>query len=273
MTATACLLSADDLCHRAGWRSLRRPVGPQGVLPILREAVDIGLGARDDRPERAAMAVRDAALGSRLEVDGNLYQISEHLAAIAEQIVYVVGGETPWVRPDSMRLDDNLSWEPGVWVDGSGSGLRRVVLATYQGGERLSWFEQGEQAMYGAALTKIVVILGGQREGRLHGYWSKGWKHPQSREIRLADRDGGTFRSWNPIWREDERISPEEWTAKMQPVMASALRIEQREPLSTEERKAWRALAIRKLAAMRSGEEPDPQISQCARCPYGPCSV
>lgn len=271
MTPTASLLTHDDHCHRAGWRSVRQAIGPQGVLGILREAVDIGLGACAHRAERAAMAVRDAALAGRLDAEGNLYQISEHLAAVAEQIVYVVGGETTWMRPESVWMGPVDQWEPGAWV--APQGLRRVVLTTYQSAERLSWSEQGEQAVYGGALTNIVVQLGAQREGYFHGYWSKGWRHPQSKEIRIADSRGGTFRSWNPIWREDERICVEEWAEKMQPVMASALRIEQREALSAGERMAWKGLALRKLDRMRSVEEPDPQISQCSRCPYGPCQV
>jgi hypothetical protein len=149
-----------------------------------------------------------------------------------------------------------------------------VVLANYRDEAMgMSWLEQGEQAVYGGALTEIVVSLGAMREGRLHGYWSKGWKHPRTKEIRLADSVGGEFRTWNQIWRENERIPPPEWTMLMQPFMAKCISITQRDPLDTKERKAWRDLAKRKLAAMRKEPEPDPQISQCARCPYGPCSV
>ena len=270
---TAFHLQTDDHCHRAGWRSLRIPLGPLGVLPILREAVDIGLAAKDDRGERAAMAVRDAALGGRLQVSSpeTLYAISEHLAGVAEQIVYVVGGDTPWSRPDPVWLDSGLAWEPGVFL--GPDGLRRVVLGSYRDdASRLSWFEQGEQAVYGGGLTEIIVSLGAQREGRLHGYWSKGWKHPRSKEVRLADSMGGEFRTWTQIWREDERIAPADWAVLMGPVMAKALSITQREALPDAERKRWRGLAVRKLAAMAEKDEPPPQISQCARCPYGPCS-
>ena len=273
MTATAQLLRFDDNCHRAGWRSLREPMGPLGVLPILREAVDIGLAAEDDRGERAAMAVRDAALGGRLEVSSpeSLYVITEHLAAVAEQVVYVVGGDTPWTRPDPVWLDSGVAWEPGVFV--AEGGLRRVVLANYRDeASRMSWFEQGEQAVYGGALTEIVVSLGAMREGRLHGHWSKGWKHPRSKEVRLADSVGGEFRSWNLIWREDERTTPEAWAVLMQPFMAKCLSVTERPALDSQDRRAWRALALTKLAAMAGKNEPPPQISQCRGCPFGPCS-
>jgi hypothetical protein len=274
MTATSSLLRFDDNCRRAGWRSLRLPAGPLGVLPILREAVDIGLAAEDDRGERAAMAVRDAALNGRLQVSSpeTLYVISEHLAAVAEQIVYVVGGDNPWSRPDPVWLDAGLAWEPGVFL-GEG-GLRRVVLGSYRDeAERMSWHEQGEQAVYGGALTEIVVSLGALREGRFHGHWSKGWKHPRSKEIRLADSLGGEFRTWNLIWRESERIDVKEWTALMNPHMAKCLSITEREPLPDAERKRWRYLAVRKLTEMQQPDEPAPQISQCRQCPYGPCGV
>lgn len=274
--ATSSILTHHDHCSRAGWRSLRVPPGPVGPLPVLREAVDIGLGSEDDRGERAAMAVRDAALHGRLEVESKetLYVLAEHLASIAEQIVYVVGGDKPWVRPDPIWLAAGVAWEPGVWVDGSGEGLRRVVLTGYQSSnENLSWFEQGEQAVYGGALTEIVVALGSQREGRFHGYWSKGWKHPRSKEVRLADAMGGEFRTWNPVWRESERIDAAEWAEKMQSVMHSALRIEQHEPLGAGERRAWKSLALYKLQEMNSGKEPPPQISQCKGCAYGPCPL
>ena len=274
MTATAQLLRFDDNCRRAGWRSLREPMGPLGVLPILREAVDIGLAAEDDRGERAAMAVRDAALGGRLQVSSpeSLYVITEHLAAVAEQVVYVVGGDTPWTRPDPVWLDHGLAWEPGVFL-GEG-GLRRVVLGSYrEDATRMSWFEQGEQAVYGGALTEIVVSLGALREGRFHGHWSKGWKHPRSKEIRLADSVGGEFRTWNLIWRESERIDVKEWTRLMTPCMSKALSITERAPLDNHDRRAWRALAIRKLKAMAGGKEPDMQPSQCRHCPFGPCLI
>jgi hypothetical protein len=278
MIPTAAILGYDDRCHRAGWRSLHDyHLGPQGIMPILREAVDVGLGAADNRPGRAGMALRAAAINRRLETDAKegIYNISEHLAALAEQVVYVVGGEKPWTRPRAVWLDSELTWEPSCWLDPVSGGLRRVVLTTKANrAEWVSWWAQGEQAIYGGTMTEIVVVLGQQREGRFHGYWSKGWKHPKSKEVRLSDIAGGEFRSWDAIWREDERIGEKDWGRLMGPTMHLAMFIQEWKTMGAIERVRWKALAVRKLKSMRAKWEPDPQLSQCntpGKCPFGPC--
>jgi hypothetical protein len=225
--------------------------------------------------------VRHAALNNQLEVEpaGAVYQISEHLAAIAEQIVYVVGGDRPWARPEPILLDEGLWWESGVFRDADGANLRRVVLTDYWGeskmaGEGQSWHEAGEQAIYGGTLTEMIVLLGAHRENRFHGLWSKGWKHPQNGEIRLQSVAGGEFKRYIPFWREDERIPAGRW-AELMPT-GLAMTVQQREPLETNARRRWKALAKEKLAEMQDKREPLPQISQChwpSRCPMGPCAV
>jgi hypothetical protein len=276
---TSSLLSLDDRCHRAGWRAIRQSAGPRGAWAILREAIETGLEAYDYRPERAASAVRNAALNSQLEVEpaNAVYQISEHLAAIAEQVVYVVGGDRRWTRPEPILLDEGLWWESGVFLDADGSNLRRVVLTDYWGdsrmvGEGMSWHEAGEQAIYGGTLTEVIVLLGAHRENRFHGLWSKGWKHPQNSDIRLQSVSGGEFKRYRPFWREDEKIPVHRW-AQLMPT-GLALTVMQREPLDGPQRKAWKALALRKLEAMQAAKEPLPQLSQCwkpSQCPFGPC--
>lgn len=274
---TANLLVLQDRCYRAGWRSIRQAPGPRGAWAILREAIELGLGSSDNRPERAAASVRSAALNNQLECDppNAIFQTAEHLAAIAEQVVYVVGGDKPWTRPDPIRLDSDLWWESSVFADGE--NLRRIVLMDYwsesrMSGESLSWFEAGEQAIYGGHLTEIIVILGTHRENRFHGLWSKGYKHPRNSDIRLRPVDGGEFKAYQPFWREDERIGVSRW-AELIPT-GLAMTVEVREPLEPNERKHWKALAMAKLAQLGGKKEPLPQLSQCwkpNRCPYGPC--
>jgi hypothetical protein len=276
---TSGLLVLDDRCHRAGWRCVRAPMGPRGVWAVLREAIEAGLEAKDYRPDRASAHVRSAALNSELEIETpeTIYQISEHLAALAEQIVHVVGGEESWHRPEMISLGPDLWWESSVFRDGE--NLRRVVLTDYWSEGRMrseaeSWYEAGEQAIYGGSLTEIIVMLGAHREGRFHGLWSKGWKHPRNGDVRLQSVSGGEFKAYQPFWREDAHISVEEWTAKMP--MGLAVKIQEREPLDSAQRKAWKALALRKLKAIDREDEPPMQPSQCwrpNRCPMGPCSL
>lgn len=277
-TTTSSLLVLHDRCHRAGWRSIRQAMGPRGPWSILREAIETGLGATDHRSERAAMYVRDAALSCDLEIETpeSIYQVSEHLAAIAEQIVHVVGGTEPWQRPETIMLGPEMWWESSVFRDGE--NLRRVILTDYWSegrmrGEAESWYEAGEQAIYGGSLTEIIVLLGAHREGRFHGLWSKGWKHPRNNDVRLQSVSGGEFKAYEPFWREDSGIGVKDWTALMPSHLA--LKVLQREPLDRERRKAWKDLALRKLKAMEKGDEPLMQPSQCwkpSRCPMGPCA-
>jgi hypothetical protein len=277
---TSGLLVLQDRCHRAGWRSIRQPMGPRGVWSILREAIETGLGAEDYRTERASSYVRQAALDCQLEIDTpeSIYQISEHLAAIAEQVVHVIGGDKPWYRPEMIALGPNIWWESSVWRDGE--NLRRLILTDYWSesrmrGEAESWYEGGEQAIYGGSLTEIIVLLGAHRDGRFHGLWSKGWKHPYNSDVRLQSVSGAEFRAYQPFWREDSKLSVQEWADKMPTGLA--MHVEQREPIGNAQRKAWKALAMRKLATIMRDGEPDMQPSQCymrgSRCPMGPCSI
>jgi hypothetical protein len=277
LVLNAPLMAVDDRCHRAGWRAMRQIPGPLPPIDVLRNAVDIGLGAYRDRSEMAAADVRQAALRNGLEVERgqNIYQISEHLAALAEQIVYVVGGADSWVRPTTVALDAGHSWESRAWV--GPNGLRRVVLTDrHRERTEMTWRDAGEQAVYGGLLTEIIVILGNHRDGRFHGHWAKGWKHPRNGEVRISLGIGGESSKWNQIWREDEGMKVEEWTMKMQPTMPSALRIIERVELDAGQRAAWKKLALRKIYAIEYDPEPDMQPSQCFRpspCLFGPCSL
>jgi hypothetical protein len=271
------LLALHDRCFRAGWRALRQSPGPECALDVMRDAVDHGLGLPSSRSEMASAYVRRAALYNGLEVEPgqNIFHISEHISAIAEQIVYVVGGEKPWVRPDTVLLDESHAWESRAWL-GRG-GLRRVVLTDrWRERTEMTWRDAGEQAVYGGVLTEITVILGNHHDGRFHGHWSKGWKHPRNGEVRIQSSAGGELNKWMKIWREDEGLTAKEWATRMQPAMGAAMRVVERPELKPEQRAAWRRLALRKMEAMERGEEPDPQPSQCHRptaCLFGPCVI
>lgn len=277
LVLNAPLMSVDDRCKRAGWRALRQRTGPLPPIDVLRNAVDEGLGHWRDRPEIAAAHVRQEALHNGLSVERgqNIYQISEHLAALAEQIVYVVGGDKPWVRPTPIALDEKHSWESRAWI--ATNGLRRVVLTDrHRERTEMTWRDAGEQAVYGGLLTEIIVVLGSHRDGRFHGHWAKAWKHPRNGEVRISLGGGGESSKWNQIWREDEGMKTAEWTQKMQPTMPSALRIIERVELDAEQRAAWKKLALRKIYAIEYDPEPDMQPSQCFRpspCLFGPCTL
>lgn len=247
------------------------------ALDVLRNAVAEGLAAKDERPARAAAQVRHEALENRMEFERgqNAYLITEHLAALAEQIVYVVGGSKPWSRPVDVRLNERYSWDSRAWL--GPTGLRRVVLTDRpREHDEMSWWDAGEQAVYGGTLTEIIVILGSHRDGRFHGHWSRGWKHPRSAEVRVSSSSGGELGKWTKIWREDEGITAEAWAEKMKPAMHSSLSYNEREELTRDQRMAWMRLGVRKMRAIEQEDEPDMQVSQChfpSRCLYGPCSL
>jgi hypothetical protein len=68
-------------------------------------------------------------------------------------------------------------------------------------------------------MKEAVIILGAHRDGKRHGYWSKGLRHPVNKKLRFrkkTDVSVGFKSTWATIFREDyDEISTEEWLSAM----------------------------------------------------------
>lgn len=75
----------------------------------------------------------------------------------------------------------------------------------------------------GLPMAQVVVVLGQNRKGKRYGAWSKGFQHPQSKQLRFRKRSkgsrspGNTFKdSWIDCWRVDHaEISNQAWLQAM----------------------------------------------------------
>jgi hypothetical protein len=69
-----------------------------------------------------------------------------------------------------------------------GQKLRRIALVSHWTDERhyaeaRSWRTLGEICVYGLPMEQVVVVLGQNRKGKRYGAWSKGFQHPQSKQL------------------------------------------------------------------------------------------
>ena len=149
-----------------------------------------------------------------------------HLSALSDIIATAVRKptEAPWSAPEPTAIGDGPIWRPDAYLDPSGTHLRRIAIVTNWSDDRhyaeaRSWRSLGEVCVYGLPMQQVVVVLGARRDGKRHGFWSKGLRHPVNKKLRLRKRNdvGSGFKeSWIPIWREDfDDISTKAWLAAM----------------------------------------------------------
>ena len=212
---TSSLLSDFDACPKRAALSMRIERESLSFHQLLARGVDFGLAV--DLPD-PAMAASDEvyrlATARPIETEQtDLLGLVEHCAALAEIVTWVLRTGDPWQHPEPL---DN--WRPACWL--APTGLRRIVLCDRWDdrralGEKRAWSTL-EGALYGLPVTIIAICLGPMRDGRRHGPLTKGWLHPQSRELRFRKRDGGGFDgNWEPVWRERFDGSRDEWLEAM----------------------------------------------------------
>lgn len=277
---SAELLAFHDRCPRSAhwgkdWESNR--LHPNEVL---RRAIDDGLLHDGEDPgQYAGDTVMTLATERGLDFDGNRYHCALHNAALSDIIVTAIRSGGPWARPEDRKVK-SFVWNPGCFVEPSGTRLRRVVCVDRWNDERKlsemhSWRTLGEQAAYGLPMTLTVVLIGQRREGRHSSPWSKGFLHPRSRNLRIAKRSGEKFDgNWIPCWREEqENISRDKWLDAMRAdqIMHDVLfDVDVPVPDPAFLSKIGR-LAERKMEAIAGKELPPPNISVCwwpVICPY-----
>ena len=85
--------------------------------------------------------------------------------------------------------------------------------------EARSYFSLAESCIYELPMQQAIIVLGANRDGKRHGFWSKGLRHPVNRKLRFRkknDTETGFKSSWRTVFREDyDEISTKEWLEAM----------------------------------------------------------
>lgn len=152
------------------------------------------------------------------------YATMVHYAHLAEVLARVLRqpNSEPLKLHSPMKIGDH-EWQPASYVMDGGIRLMRVVLADHwddarQLAEIHSWRTVGDICATGLPMTLRVLVIGSQRDGRRHSFWSKGQRHPVNKQLRFARKHGkadGLSASWETVWREDCDISAQTWLEQM----------------------------------------------------------
>lgn len=210
-----------DRCERRFAFELTHEPLTISPLGLLYAAVEASLIAPDP-----AQAAKDAILErtSRLDIDcGELSPIStvQHVEAMAEVISIALRERLGQAQRVPILSFGAHEWESNLY-DFRGE-LHRIILTPHIDDDSLrsfahSWQTIGELAMLERPITLTLIVIGTQRSGRRHSYWSKAHQHPvQKSAIRFAPRkrDEEFTANWRPIWREQSGISAESWLERM----------------------------------------------------------
>lgn len=287
---TPDLLTAYETCDRKGfWSRDYQQRCPDGT-EILRRGITAGLTERDrdDFGTVAGEAVMNLAadLGMEIPSSRHLYESVIHHAALADTLTTAIRRpqDRPWEIPELVSGIDG--WKSAAFLNQSGTGLRRIVLASSWNDERhyselRSWHSLGEVAAYRLPMTLVVLILGQHRDGRRSGPWTKGFLHPQNHKLRFRKKakvESETFSDrWEKVWREDRgEIDTHQWLQAMLDddiLRDVCFTIDLAVPPATETDKI-RDMAKRKLdrlAAMVDIPEKNMSICDRPRCPFKGC--
>jgi len=216
MILNAYKLDVWDRCERRlafekEWEP--KTISPLGLLYLALEHALIS-----DDPEQAAKdeTIRVAQTRELDSGDHNAFMTIRHLGYLAGIIAVALRQRLGPLT----KVEVDFSWESALFE--TASGIRhRIELVSHWDDDRLraaahSWRVVGELAALQAPLTLTAVVIGPQRAGRRHSYWSKGVLHPTNSTLRFErrrGRGGNDFtRGWEDVWREQRaEISTERW--------------------------------------------------------------
>jgi hypothetical protein len=222
------LLSAYEHCNRDGYWSRDWEKYKLNEHQFMQRCVRAGLATTEkDYGQYAGEEAIALGADPGLSTESlNVYDEVIHIAHISHLIVAALRkpNDKPWESAKDITLDNGMIWKSNAYLDPSGTKLRRVCLVTNWSDDRhyaeaRSWYSLGEVCAYGLPMQQVVCVLGARREGKRHGYWSKGVLHPANKKLRFRKRNdvGTNFKdSWNTIFREDrDEITAEVWLQAM----------------------------------------------------------
>lgn len=222
------LLTAYEKCPRLAYWSRDWQRAKIDLTELLQEGIKEGVRtSREDYGNASGEKVMEISAQREIVQDKySVYDACIHTASLADVVSSAIrkAKEPPWLLPDPIGLGNGPTWHSGAFLSPSGESLRRIVLASNWSTERhyseaRSLFSLGEVAAYGLPMQQAVIVLGQSRDGKRHGYFSKGVQHPANKRLRFRKRNspGESFKSsWITIFREDhDEISTHDWLQEM----------------------------------------------------------
>ena len=272
MNGTPLTLAEDDFCRRLVYLSERWQVPALTPKQILTQSVEHGLMSAADPGEAAnAEALRLCTEVGIETAETDLLAVAEHVSALAEFLVWLIRGtESPYKRPEAIRVGERSTWNSGAFLSQNERSLRYVALvdrwdAWTQMALENSWQIRGEISAYQVPMSVIVVPIGKLRKGRWSNPFTTAYRHPVAKVLRFKKRDGEDFGSmWDRVLREQDKASREEWLDAMTDdgVLAESLHVHHVDV--PENFSAILHLAESKLTRIAgTTEPPEPQYSQC----------
>ena len=223
------LLSDSETCARKGYLSARFAPAKRSALWMTYESIRAGLTANGKETpfgEVSGDTMMQLCADIGLDTENhNVYAEGMHHACLADIIVSAIRkkDDPAWAIPPNVQ-----GWTSGCYMSPKGDILRRIVLVSHWSDERhysecRNWYTQGEIAAYKLPMQIIVAVLGPARNGRRHGPWTMGYRHPLNKQLRFRRRragsrsEGNVFNSsWEQVFREDhDEISREIWLQSM----------------------------------------------------------
>lgn len=243
----------------------------------------IEAGLTHDGDEEPGQVAGDEimTIASERGIDGDPMDLlgqANHLAALADIIVYVLRSGKAWERPGDVEIGQ-APWRSGAFLNATRTRLRRVALIDRWSPEReeseaASWRSRGEALAYGMPIDQIGVVIGQNRKGRWSSPWTKAWLHPINRELRMQKRSGETFGGrWQPVFREQVDIPREKWIEVMAKdgVMTECLYETRIEPEKNFETDQVAMLLRAKMEEVHMRSSAVRSLSQCywpVPCPF-----
>ena len=220
------LLSAYERCQRLGYWNLDWDRHKLDGNEMLRRGIYAGLTT--DRKDYGQCAGEELyTLGVNPGIESAQYDIHSevvHLACLSDIITTVVRKDAPWKPSDPIELPGGQIWSSNVLLDPSGSHLRHILCVSSWNKDRhyaicRGWESLANVCIYEIPLQIGICVIGFNRDGRRHSYWSHGLRHPVSKQLRFRKKNDKTnpFKSsWIEVWREDfDDISTMQWIEGM----------------------------------------------------------
>ena len=279
------ILTSYEGCNRSAFWSRDWQRAKIDLNELLQEGLREGVTtSRPDYGNASGERVMEISAQREIVQDKHsVYDSCIHTASLADVVSSAIRKPTegPWLLPELVALGNGPTWHSGAFLAPSGTSLRRVVLASNWNTERhyseaRSLFSLGEVAAFGMPMQQAVIILGQSRDGKRHGYFSKGLQHPMNKRVRFRKKSDGTFKeSWGVIFREDrDEISTHDWLQAMHEdgVLADSCFSVTIEVPEREARQRIVDVMARKLDKLYNLEKiPDEQYTGCfwpLRCQY-----
>jgi hypothetical protein len=248
------------------------------------------LSSRTDFGESGGEKVVEIASVRELTTDyPNVYDQIIHTASLADVLSHALrkAVDEPWGIPESTTIPGGHEWASSVYLAPSGTSLRRVVLVSSWSKDKhysfcRDWATVGNICAYSMPMQLAICVLGPVREGKHHGYFSRGYRHPVNKGLRFRKKtdSGSKFKeSWQQIFREDfDEIPTADWLSAMYKdgVLEDSCFSVTVDAPNERTRTHVLDLADRKLDRIMSMKTvPDEQFTGCSwptRCPYiTPC--